>query len=216
MLFGGFCMALFALLLAVTVCLAGYRVFVALLPIWGFFFGFFLGAWGFQALFGVGLLSSVTSWVIGLAVGVLFAAISYLWFIVAVAINAGSLGFFVGYGLLGLLGLPFGIIAWIVGIVLAVIFAFVTIQYKIYKYVIIATTSILGAVGAIGTLVLGPVAIPITRFFENPVQVILANSPLWFILFIALAVVGIVVQLRTTKGYEFDPNQSYWDSDSSY
>ncbi len=216
MVFGGFCMALFALLLAVVVCLAGYRLFIAMLPMWGFFFGFFLGAWGFQALFGVGLLSSVTSWVIGLLVGTLFAAISYLWFIVAVAFNAGSLGFFVGFGLLNLIGWPFGIVPWIVGVVLAVIFAFVTLQYKIYKYMIIATTSILGAAGAIGALMLGPVAIPITRFMENPVQAIFADSPLWTIVFIAMAVAGIVVQLRSTKDLEFDPNANYWDSSASY
>ncbi|MBV9323828.1 MAG: hypothetical protein JO352_08595, partial [Chloroflexi bacterium] len=39
----------------------GYRFFIFLLPIWGFFFGFGLGAQAVQALFGDAFLSTVTS-----------------------------------------------------------------------------------------------------------------------------------------------------------
>src|SRR6187551_1705396 len=40
----------------------GYRFFMFLLPIWGFIFGFGLGAQTIQALFGDAFLATVTSW----------------------------------------------------------------------------------------------------------------------------------------------------------
>ncbi len=56
---------LLALLLGAAFCFIGYRFFRILIPIWGFFAGFFFGAQGVVSLFGGGFLSTVTSWVIG-------------------------------------------------------------------------------------------------------------------------------------------------------
>ena len=38
------CVSILALLLGLAALLAGYRLFLLLLPIWGFFAGFFIGA----------------------------------------------------------------------------------------------------------------------------------------------------------------------------
>jgi hypothetical protein len=54
--FALFCGTMIALLVALVVCFGGYRLFLFLLPIWGFFFGFALGAQTLQALFGQGFL----------------------------------------------------------------------------------------------------------------------------------------------------------------
>jgi hypothetical protein len=103
-----------------AVAFAGYRLFLFLLPVWGFVAGFLLGAQTLQALFGTGFLSEVSSWVFGLIVGLLFAVLSYLFYIVAVAVLAGTFGYALGVGLMGALGIDFGLITWLVGIVLAV------------------------------------------------------------------------------------------------
>jgi hypothetical protein len=80
------CMSLIGLLFGLAVAYGGYRLFLILLPIWGFFFGFGLGAQTLQAIFGVGFLSTISSWVVGLIVGLIFAVLSYLFYIVAVAL----------------------------------------------------------------------------------------------------------------------------------
>src|SRR6476619_8218511 len=82
----------------------GYRFFLLLLPIWGFFFGFGLGAQTIQAIFGSGFLSDVTSWIVGFVVALIFAVLSYLFYIFAVALIAGSLGYALGTGLLVAIG----------------------------------------------------------------------------------------------------------------
>ena len=91
---------LLALLLGAAFCFIGYRFFRILIPIWGFFAGFFFGAQGVVSLFGGGFLSTVTSWVIGLVVGLIFAALAYFFYYAAVVILGGSVGYANGRELL--------------------------------------------------------------------------------------------------------------------
>lgn len=208
--FETFCATLLAILFAAAVAFAGYRLFLILLPIWGFFFGFVLGAQTLQALFGTGFLAEVTSWVFGLIVGLLFAVLSYLFYIAAVAIIAGALGYAVGVGLMGAIGFDFALLTWLVGIVLAVVVAGATILLNIQKWVIIAATSILGSAAIVGTLMFGlGIYSQLQVLVQNPVQVALQNSPWWTLLFLGLAIAGFIVQYRTTRTFALDTTSSY-------
>ncbi|HLE13231.1 MAG TPA: hypothetical protein VI776_00675 [Anaerolineales bacterium] len=208
--FETFCATLLALLFAAVVAFAGYRFFLFLLPVWGFFFGFMLGAQTLQALFGTGFLADVTSWVFGLVVGLVFAVLSYLFYIVAVAVIAGSLGYALGVGLMGAIGFDFGLISWLVGIVLAVVVAGATILLNIQKWVIIAATAILGSAALVGTMMFGlGVYSQLQVLVQNPVRVALQNSPWWTLLFLGLAIAGFLVQYRTSRAYVLDPSTSY-------
>ena len=106
------CMALIAIVFGLTVAFYGYRIFLILLPIWGFFFGFGLGAQTITVLFGDAFLATVTGWVVGFVVGVIFAVLSYLFYIVGVAIFSGSFGYALGIAIMGAIGLT-GILAWV-------------------------------------------------------------------------------------------------------
>jgi len=68
MAFELFCTVLIALLFGLLLCFSGYRLFIVLLPIWGFFAGFALGANSLQLIFNGSLLGDVTSWVVGFVV----------------------------------------------------------------------------------------------------------------------------------------------------
>ena len=56
-------LALFAVLLGAAFCFAGYRFFLVMLPIWGFFGGFWIGAT--VGIFGAGLLGAVVGRTLG-------------------------------------------------------------------------------------------------------------------------------------------------------
>src|SRR5512139_3271384 len=100
------CAGLIGLLFGTALAFAGYRLFIFLLPIWGFFFGLGLGAQAVQAVLpGTGFMADVTSWVVGFVVGLLFAGLSYLFYAFAVAMIGGSLGYAVAVGLLTWIGL---------------------------------------------------------------------------------------------------------------
>jgi hypothetical protein len=200
-----FCATLIALLVGLVICFGGYRLFLFLLPVWGFFFGFFLGAQTMQALFGMGFLATVTSWVVGFVVGAIFGVLSYLFYVVGVAILAGSLGYALGAGFMNLIGLDAGLIVFLVGMVLAIVVAAVTILFNLQKYVIIIATAVGGAAATIGTLILGAGGVALARLFENPIRRMLEGSPIWTILFLILAIAGIVVQIRANRAWDIEP-----------
>jgi hypothetical protein len=197
-----------ALFFGSVLLFGGYRFFMFLLPIWGFFFGFGLGAETVQALFGQAFLSTVTSWVVGFAVALLLAVLAYLFYFFAVALIAGGLGYAVGVGLLQAIGLNFGLLVWAVGIALGVIVAVAVLAFSVQKWVVIAATSILGAGVIVGTFLFlfgGPEA----QLIQNPVRIALQASPFWTIGFIVLALVGAVAQFESTRHVEIETYNRY-------
>jgi hypothetical protein len=196
------CAGVIGLIFGTALAFAGYRLFLFLLPIWGFFFGLVLGAQAMQALFGEAFLATVTSWVVGFIVGGIFAMLSFVFYAIAVAIIGGSLGYFLAVGLLTAIGLDFGFIVWLIGILVALVAAVVTIRFNLQKWVVIAATAFMGAGTIFGTILL--MFNPAATLLENPVQVFLQTSPFLTILFLVVAVLGIAVQVATTRTFEVD------------
>jgi len=211
MTFELFCVGLLALFVGLAVCFNGYRWFLILLPIWGFFFGFGLGAQTLQAIFGVGFVATVTSWVLGFLVGLVFAVLSYLFYAIGVALFAGSFGYALGVGLMGAIGIQFGLLVWLVAIVLGIIVAAVTILLNIQKWVIIFITSFGGAgviAGTIGLLFSG--ANSTAAMSENPFRAAIHGSWLLILLFLVLGVLGFIGQWRTTQTWVLEAPEDRW------
>lgn len=195
------CATMIALLMGLAITFGGYKLFLVLLPIWGFFFGLLLGAQSMQMLFGEGFLSTVTSWVVGFFVGALFALLSYLFYVFAVAVIAGSLGYGLGVALMGLFIDDPGFFTWLVGIILAVVVILVTLRFNLAKYVIIVTTALGGAAAIAATLAVGVENVDLLSLLNNPIQTILNGSFLITLLFVLLVVGGVLVQIRANASY---------------
>jgi hypothetical protein len=193
------CAGLIGILFGLVLCFAGYRLFVILLPIWGFVFGLVFGAQSIQLLFGVGFLATVTSWVVGFIVGAIFAVLSYLFYVVAVAIIAGSLGYGLAVGFMWLIGMDANWLMWIIGIVVAIAFAVVTIVFNLQKWVVIGATAILGAGAMIETVVF--LFVPAATLLENPVKATLNASPWLAVVFAVFAILGIIAQVMNTRNF---------------
>ena len=196
-----FCATMIGLLFGAFVCFAGYRFFLFLLPIWGFFFGFGLGAQAVQALIGDAFFATVTSWAVGFVVALTFAVLSYIFYFIAVAIIAGSLGYGLVVAIMGAIGFPFGFITWSLALVVGIILAVVTLRFNLAKYVIIIATALGGAALAIGTLVLGVDGVAMAQAATDPIRTMLQGHPFWWIIFLIMAVGGIFVQWRTSLLY---------------
>jgi len=196
------CSALIAFMFGLLLCFAGYKFFLVLLPIWGFFAGLWVGAQTMQALFGVGPFATVTSWVVGFIVGAVFAVLSYLFYIAAVAIIAGSLGYFAAVGLLLAIGMNMNWLVWLIGIVVAVALAWVTLQFNLQKWVIIIATSLLGSAIVFGGFFV--LFNPWSNLLENPIRAFLGANPFLMILAIVLAVFGIVAQYQTNRNFNLE------------
>jgi hypothetical protein len=201
--------ALFALVLGGFFLLWGYRIFLVMLPIWGFFAGFWLGAQVTMLLFGDGFLATTTGWVVGFVTGLVFALFSYLFYTFGVALVAAAIGAALVSGFMALLGLESGIMVLILALIGAVVLAGVTLVYNLQKYVII----ILSAIGGANALVLsvlllfGRVTIDDLSASGSAIAPIIQDSWFWAIAWIVLAVIGIVYQIRTNRTYTFVKEQ---------
>jgi hypothetical protein len=205
MAFELFCMTLIALLIGMAVCFNGYRWFLIILPIAGFVFGFGLGAQTLQILFGIGFLATATSWIVGFFVGLVFAVLSYLFYIVGVVLVTGSWGYGLGVGLMGLIGLGTGLISWLVGMVFGVVIALIALGLNIQKWIIIAVTSFSGSGVIVGTLLFALGKINPADLGTSAVQQAISDSFLWLVLYLVLGILGFAAQAVTTSGFELEP-----------
>jgi hypothetical protein len=198
--------AILALLLGAALCFAGYRLFLVLLPIWGFFAGFWLGAEGVSLLFGGGFLATVTGWVVGFVIGLFGALLSYLFYILGVAIVAAGFGAALGSGFMQAIGFEPGFMVAVVAVISAIIMAGLVVLLNIQKYVIIAITAIGGANAMILSvlLLLGRVSLDSLPGAGSSIRPILQDSWFWLIAWIILAVIGIVAQIRVNRNYTFN------------
>lgn len=199
------CVALVALIFGTLVCFAGYRLFIVLLPFWGFFAGFALGAGALTQLFGYGFLSTVTSWIVGFVVGLIFAILAYLFYVIGVAIFAGSFGYVLGTGLMFAIGFEPGFLSWLIGMVVAVIVALLTLLLNIQKWVIILISAFGGAAAIIGGFLLIFNRISLDSLGGNPVREVIQGSLFWLVIFLVLGVIGFIAQTRTTGDFTVEP-----------
>jgi hypothetical protein len=198
------CMATIALLFGTAVVFAGYRFFLVLLPIWGFFAGFVLGAQTIDFIFNTGLFATVTGWVVGFFVGLLFALLSYLFYFIAVGIISFSLGYGATIGILAWLGLDAGFLIWLIAVVVGVVVAYVVYRFNIQKYAIILATAVGGTGVIIYTLLAlfdNTLAVALLR---NPVRLAIENSFWWLLFFLVVAGFGIVFQIQANRTFEAD------------
>lgn len=196
MSFSSLCLTLFGLILGVIFVFNGYTIFRSILPLMGALFGFFLGLQTMFFVFGVSLFSTITSVIVGLILAIAFAAFSYLFYRVAIALLAASLGYGIGIGLLQWIGLGSGLLTWLVSIALALVFIYLTFRFKLEKYVIVVETSLAGALLILSTLLSGMETTTVNNILVNPIRELFRYSPIWAILFVAIAAAGILVQIR--------------------
>ncbi len=178
----------------------GFRVFLILLPIWGFFAGFLLGANGVDWLLGDGFLATTLGWVVGFLLGLLFAVLSYLYYWVAVILLGGALGYQLTIGLLQWIGFDAdGIIAFILALVGGAIFAVGFFLLQMPAVLVIVATAISGAGATIAGVAIG-LGIIDYQELAGGIFGAYSSSDLGFIgiiAAIALAFAGAIYQTRT-------------------
>ena len=212
------CMALIALVFGLMVVFGGYRLFLVLLPVWGFFAGFLVGAQAIHFLIGDAFLGTITGWVVGFVIGMIFAVLSYLFYVVAVAVISFSAGY---AGTVALLQWIFdfedtGFLVWILAVVVGVVVALAVIRFNVQKYAIIVITAFGGTGAIVYTLLAAFYGVSVVSIIDNPVALAVDNSWLWFIFFVLLAGSGIYFQLIANRSFEVETYNRVADDEWSY
>ena len=202
---GTITLAIFALLLGAAFCFVGYRFFLVMLPIWGFFAGFWVGAYAISLILGGGFLGTTLGIVVGIVVGIVGALLSYLFYMVGVLIIAGAIGGALAQVIMSALGFDFGLIMGLVILASALIAAGLTLLLNLQKLVIIVLSAMAGASLFVlsGMLFFGIVTVADLQAGANFLEPIFHGAWLWGIIWLVLAVVGALFQLRTNRSYVF-------------
>jgi hypothetical protein len=190
-------------LIGLAVCFLGLRFWFILLPVFGGIAGFFIGARVIQDIFGTGFLSTVTSWLVAVVVGLVLAVLSYFIWYAGAIIMAGAVGASLFTGVLhALFTNTWGIVLFVAALVGAIIFAVGALILNLPIYIVIVNSALGGAslvvagiLTIFGTIQVEELANGATLAVVNETELGSA-SWLWVVAWIVLAVAGIVYQLR--------------------
>jgi hypothetical protein len=191
-----FVFGLFTLAMGVVFCFFGLRIFGITLPIFGFMAGFIIGATGVDALLGDRFLSTVTGWATGILLGLLFSALSYVFWYAGVLIAAGSTGALLGSGLMGVFGLEDGFLVFLVSATMALLFAAIALILALPVWAVIFYMAMSGAVAMVGGLLLMLNTFDTEDLEKGTAWASVNASWLWVFVWAALAAVGMWIQVR--------------------
>ena len=196
--------ALISVLLGLGLAFGGYRLARIIIPLWGFFAGFTLGASGTSDALNSSFIGTTLGIVVGFFVGLLFALLAYFFFSLAIILFTASLGYWLGTSLVLFFGFNKGFLSATVGIILGIVFGLVALFGNFTKYYLMIVTAFGGAVVAFGGVMLLFGKIELDAF--NYAAASQAVSSSWFLALAALVVgvIGLVFQLQTNKQYELE------------
>lgn len=198
---------LIALLAGIVFCFSGYRTFRVVIPIWGAFVGFSLGAGVVAALTGDALLAKPVGWLVGAFVALAFAALAYLYFEVAVTLSMASLGFAAGASLMVALGLDWNWLVALAGVALGIVAAVLAIATNLPRIILVVVSATAGATAIVGGAMLLVGALETVDFTNHAVTARIEDDWWWYLLYVFLAFAGIFSQARSNA--EADA-RAYW------
>lgn len=188
-----------ALVIGGLFCFRGYLAMRLIIPVWGAFAGFTLGA-GLVAYFtDEGFLSTLVGWLVGLAVGVVFALIAYLYYAISVLIAMASIGFTLGASAMVALDVTWSWVVILVGVLLGALLAFLAIVADLPTALLVALSAIAGAIAMTAGVMLIVGALETDDFTATAATERIKDDWWWYVVMIALAVAGLLSQVRTVE-----------------
>jgi hypothetical protein len=182
-----------ALLTGAVFCFRGYLAMRLVIPVWGAFAGFMLGAGIVSG--DAGFLGNALGWLVGLGLAVVFGVIAYLYYEVSVIIGMMGIGFVLGTAMMVALGVTWSWLIVLSGVVLAVVLAFVAIAGDLPMMLLTILTALAGASTMVGGLMLLFGTFDVEDFDIGITTEYVGDDWWWFVIFGGLVVGGIIAQL---------------------
>ncbi len=182
-----------ALLTGAVFCFRGYLAMRLVIPLWGAFAGFMLGAGIVSG--DAGFLGNALGWFIGFGLAIVFGVIAYLYYEVSVIIGMMAIGFVLGTGVMVAFGVTWSWLIVLSGVILAVVLSVVAILGELPMVLLTVLTALAGASTMVGGLMLLFGTVDVDQFDIGITTEHLADNPWWFAAFGGLVVAGIIAQL---------------------
>lgn len=191
-------LGLVAILVGGAFCFRGYLAMRLIIPVWGAFSGFLVGAGLTASLTGEGFLATVLGWLVGLAVAGLFGVLAYLYYEVSVLIAMSAIGFTLGTTAMVALGVTWSWLIVLVGVVVGALLALIAIVADLPMVLLTvltagagATAIIIGVMLVVGVVSIGDLGVTTTTAEVD-------DNWWWYVVYAILTVAGIVAQLTAT------------------
>ena len=193
-------------------CFRGYLAMRVIIPIWGAFVGFFVGAALVAAFTDASFLTNLLGWIVGLLVAVLFGAIAYLYYEVSVMIVMASVGFTLGTTAMVALDVTWNWLVILVGVGVAVALAFLAIAADVPTVLLVVLTALAGSsVVVLGIMLLVGTAETAEFRTEIFIQEI-DDEWWWYVIYAVLAIAGIIAQIRMVENLRTSIRASWAES----
>jgi uncharacterized protein DUF4203 len=177
----------------------GYRLFRAVLPVFGFVVGAIVGAQAVGLIFGDGFLTTLLSIITAVVVGVVFGLLAYTFWALGVVLVVFGMGFAIGNALLPALRIDnLELVSWLIGVAVGLGFAAAAYVLRLPRAVVVAVTALWGAGSTLAGILIILGQIEPEDIGYGGVDAVVSNSFIWLLAFLALAVVGAVFQAMTT------------------
>jgi hypothetical protein len=193
-----FVVGVIALLTGAVFCFRGYLAMRLVIPLWGAFAGFMVGAGLVSG--DAGFLGNALGWTVGFGLAIVFGLIAYLYYEVSVVIGMMGIGFVLGTSLMVALGVSWSWVIVLSGVVVAVALAFVAIAGDLPMVLLTVLTALAGASVIVAGLMLLFGTFDTEDFSIGMTTEYVADDWWWFVIYGGLAVGGIIAQSPAADG----------------
>ncbi len=198
-----------AIAIGALLCFRGYVTMRLVISLFGAFAGFLLGA-GLVGGVATGAGVALT-WLAGTVGAVIFGLLAYFSYHLAIIIGMAGIGFTLGTSVMTAFGVQSGFATLAVGIIAGVLLAILASSTNLPAVLLVVLTALAGASVITSGVAVLMGALAVDRLTgSGPVE--LAGGIGWTVLYIALAVLGLVAQLRAISGRHRSMRQQWGDS----
>lgn len=206
---GDVIVGLVAIAIGAAFCFRGYFAMRVIIPLWGAFAGFMAGAGFVASVSSGGFLGTFVGWIVGLVVAVAFAAISYLYYEVAILIGMTAIGFALGTSAMVALGVSWSWLIVLVGVIAGSALALAAIVVNLPMFLLALLTATGGATAVVGGLMLVVGTIDVGDLDAASTTERLQGDWWWYVIYVAFVVAGLITQLREVEELRHSLRESW-------
>ena len=193
-----FAVGIVSILTGLVFCFHGYLAMRIVIPIWGAFAGFFLGAGLASA--DSGFLGTTLSWIAGLALAVVFGLIAYFFYEVAVVLGMMAIGFVLGTTLIAAFGVTWSWAIVLTGLVFGIVLAVIAVVGSVPMLLLTALTALAGASATVSGLMLLFNVYDTGDYSSAVTTKAAADDWWWYVIYGALVIAGAILSSAMSSG----------------
>lgn len=187
-------------LIGALLCFRGYVTMRLIISLYGAFVGFLVGAGLVSGFTASGFGQLTLSWLAGLVGAVLFGVLAYFSYQLAVIIGMAGIGFAIGSSVMAAIGASSSFATIAVGVLAGVVLAIIAIATDLPAILLVILTALAGASVTVAGIMVIAGTIGVSRLTVESITTEMSRGWIWYALYAALALLGMLAQFRAIAG----------------